>query len=235
MRSWLVAAPLLNIISFLHGVKSSIILSGDVTREEASSNTTSNATTQRAHALKTLQISCDGPLYGWDLSERSCIDILSVMEEDPVIRTFGPRGMGPWDFPLPQRLVSSKPLSSGAVSTIAEQASTRRWSLHLHHHSPDRCGRTRVQEDDLRRSRGAHAYMHIWCWGTHRGWYRYGNWYVCNILLQKNAKGLILSLGVTGRLNVEMRSYKPRIRCHELPESVRRPSGCSRICDGMSL
>lgn len=46
---------------------------------------------------------------------------------------------------------------------------------------------------------------------------------------------LILAGGVPGRLNVEMRVYKPMIRCYGLPESVRRPSGCSRICDEMRL
>lgn len=33
------------------------------------------------------------------------------MEEDPHMRTFGPRGLGAWDFPLPQRLVSSKAIT----------------------------------------------------------------------------------------------------------------------------
>lgn len=113
MRSSLVLTPLLNIIIFLGAAKGSLFQSRDVSREEALPNTTSNATTQRAHPLKTLHITCDGSRYGWDLQERSCINILSVMEEDPHIRTFGPRGFGPWDFPLPQRLVSSKSIKRG--------------------------------------------------------------------------------------------------------------------------
>lgn len=116
MRSWLVVVPFLNIIIILGAVKGSILLSRDVSREEASPKTTSNATTQRAHPLQALHISCDGSRYGWDLQERSCIDILSVMEEDPHIRTFGPRGFGPWDFPLPQRLVSSKSIKRGCFN-----------------------------------------------------------------------------------------------------------------------
>jgi len=116
MRSWLVIPTLLNIVfSFPWAVNGSSLLLSDVSKKETISNATTNATilastTQRAHVLKALHISCDGSRYGWDLSERSCIDILTVMEEDPHMRTFGPRGLGPWDFPLPQRLVSSKPL-----------------------------------------------------------------------------------------------------------------------------
>lgn len=115
MRSWLVATPLLNTISFLCAVKGSVISSRDVSRQDWW-NITSNATTQRAHSLETLHVSCNGSQYGWDLSARSCIDILTVMDEDPHMFTFGPRGVGAWDFPLPQRLVSSKAIHKAALT-----------------------------------------------------------------------------------------------------------------------
>ncbi len=74
--------------------------------------------------------------------------------------------------------------------------------------------------------------MHNWWW-AHRGRHCYGNRYVWKTLLR--CHGLIRAQGVPGRLNVEMRAYKPMIRCYNLPAEVDRPSGCSAVCDGMLL
>jgi len=122
MRSWLIISTFLNITPFPRAVEGSVLLSSDVSRPETFSNATSNETTSTpktlpTHALRAVDISCDGSRYGWDLPERSCIDVLVVMEEDPRMRTFGPRGLGAWDYPLPQRLVSSKAITRGCLDT----------------------------------------------------------------------------------------------------------------------
>ena len=36
-------------------------------------------------------------------------------------------------------------------------------------------------------------------------------------------------------MNVEMRAYKPMVRCHNVPAEVDRPRGCSAVYDGMLL
>jgi len=74
--------------------------------------------------------------------------------------------------------------------------------------------------------------MHNWWW-AHRGRHCYGNRYVWKTLLR--CHGLIRAQGVPGRLNVEMRSYEPMIRCHNLPAEVDRPSDCSAVFNGMLL
>lgn len=47
--------------------------------------------------------------------------------------------------------------------------------------------------------------------------------------------GLICAQGVLGRLNVELRDYKPMIRCYKRPGRVASPGGCSDLCDSMRL
>lgn len=66
-------------------------------------------------ALTAGQLSC-GQQYGRNLNVRSCIQVYHAMTEEPRPRTFGKRGTGEYDAPLPFRYLSHDGLCAVDIS-----------------------------------------------------------------------------------------------------------------------
>ena len=56
--------------------------------------------------LSASQISCNGTLYGRNLNYESCMQVYSLMSTTVVPKTYGQRGTGSYDAPLPFRYLS---------------------------------------------------------------------------------------------------------------------------------
>jgi hypothetical protein len=86
-----------------------------LTQPSAHTNMTSNLAL--AFSARNLSISappivqCDGSLYKRDLVKSSCVDAISTIPNDAEILTFGDRGFGSYDIPLPHRFISCEPSS----------------------------------------------------------------------------------------------------------------------------
>lgn len=63
--------------------------------------------------------SCNGRLYGRNLNLASCQQIIRVMSSDTTLRTFGERGTGDYDAPLPFRYLSHDGLCAIDLSHTA--------------------------------------------------------------------------------------------------------------------
>ncbi len=56
-------------------------------------------------------VQCDGSLYKRDLVMSSCVDAISTITDDAETLTFGDRGFGSYDIPLPHRFISCERFS----------------------------------------------------------------------------------------------------------------------------
>lgn len=66
------------------------------------------------------QISCNGQTYGRNLNRASCIQAFLAMSDDTLPRTFGRRGAGAFDAPLPFRYLSQDGRCAIDVSHAAD-------------------------------------------------------------------------------------------------------------------
>ncbi|KAL8826311.1 MAG: hypothetical protein Q9191_003882 [Dirinaria sp. TL-2023a] len=69
--------------------------------------------------LTTGQISCSGRLYGRNFRLASCLQIYELMSADRGVRTFGQRGTGAYEAPLPFRYLSADGLCAIDISHAA--------------------------------------------------------------------------------------------------------------------
>ena len=72
-------------------------------------------------SVSDLPISCDGRLYGRNFNLASCLQINHAMSSETRPKTFGKRGAGNWDVPLPYRYLSHDGLCAVDVGIRAGQ------------------------------------------------------------------------------------------------------------------
>ena len=81
-------------------------------------------------------IRCDGGSYKRDLRTASCLDALLTIPNDPTPITFGTRGSGVFDVPLPHRWISGEIFAlkiseaGGSIGSDADETYSGR-SLHI--------------------------------------------------------------------------------------------------------
>lgn len=121
------SAPLFPILPFLVIIASSIALT--IPTENALQSLTQplvdgNATSIPAllHPAQNLSVTappvvqCDGNLYKYDLVKSSCIDAIYTIPGDANVVTFGDRGLGVYDYPLPHRFISCEPIPDSPLA-----------------------------------------------------------------------------------------------------------------------
>ncbi|KAK4691823.1 hypothetical protein P7C71_g5261, partial [Lecanoromycetidae sp. Uapishka_2] len=83
---------------------------------------TTNTSSINALAAGAPKYTCNGKLFGRNLNVRSCTEALNSMANLDVPRTFGQRGKGDWDIPLPFRFLSNDGLCAVDLSLKAGTA-----------------------------------------------------------------------------------------------------------------
>lgn len=79
------------------------------------------------------KIRCDGKKFGKGLQYLSCLDALTRIPMDDIVKTAGSRGLRVFDIPLPLRFISGKfhPFTTWLTVTILLTMLRRRWALCL--------------------------------------------------------------------------------------------------------
>ena len=114
MVSLIESVPLLILIAATHSL--ALPFSNQVMTVPLSSTSSSltlvnpSSVAEEALFVNTTQgdTKCDGPKYGYHLPKASCEEVWRKMPTDSEIFTFGARGRGHFERPLPYRYLSSK-------------------------------------------------------------------------------------------------------------------------------
>lgn len=74
---------------------------------------------QNTSVLTAGRVSCNGRLYGRNFKLASCLQVYALMSSDQTLRTFGERGTGDYEAPLPFRYLSADGLCAVDLSHAA--------------------------------------------------------------------------------------------------------------------